>query len=91
MIDRRDFTVLRCYCIESSVAGMRLRVPLGYDVAVGRRYEIRPDLPGQDLPASVGVIGSAWVTVVEVHDRLTDDETSLNVRVVRDAWESDLR
>ena len=63
MIDHHGSTVLRCRCLEVSPNGMRLRVPLGYGVAEGQRYELRSHLPGSRSTATLGLIGSRWATV----------------------------
>ncbi len=75
--------LLRCRCLESSPTELQLRVPLGHGVSVGQRYEVRSHLPGQRPAADLGVIGSAWVTIVEVRILLEEDADHLYVRAVR--------
>ncbi|MEW6252624.1 MAG: hypothetical protein AB1716_18455 [Planctomycetota bacterium] len=84
MIDHYGSTVLRCHCLESSPMELRLRVPLGYGVGVGQRFEVRSHLPGQRPGPAFGMIGSAWVTIVEARILLDDDADHLEVRAVRD-------
>ncbi len=88
MIDHDGSTVLRCHCLESSPTEMRLRVPLGYGVSVGQRYEVRSHLPGQRPTSGSGVIGTAWVTIVEARILLEEDYDHLHVRALRDPLES---
>lgn len=88
MIDHHGSTVLRCRCIESSNHGMRLRVPLGYGVAEGQRYELRSHLPGMPGPAMLGLIGSRWATVVRTQLTLDDGEDYLDIGVVLDQQEA---
>lgn len=64
LIDHQGQTILRCRCVETSRNGLRVRVPLGYGVAEGQRYELRSHLPGAPRAASLGVVGSRWGTVV---------------------------
>jgi len=91
MIDHAGSTVLRCHCLESSPFGVRLRVPLGYGIGVGQRYELRSHLPGEHPTAGVGVIGSAWITIVHARILLTEDADHLDVHAVRDPLENALR
>jgi len=90
MIDHHGSTVLRCHCIEISNNGMRLRVPLGYGVSEGQRYELRSHLPGTPSTSTLGLIGSRWGTVVRTQFCLADDEDHLNVGVVLDNSEATL-
>lgn len=84
MIDHYGSTVLRCRCIEVSKNGMRLRVPLGYGVAEGQRYELRSHLPGALSETSLGLVGSRWATVVRTQVLLDENEDYLDVGVVID-------
>jgi hypothetical protein len=84
-------TVLRCRCLESSPIGMRLRVPLGYGIAVGQRYELRSHLPEERPSPDVAVIGSAWITIAHARILLTEDPDHLDVHAIRDPLESALR
>lgn len=90
MIDHHGSTVLRCQCAEISPNGMRLRVPLGYGVAEGQRYELRSHLPGTRSFTSLGVIGSRWATVVRTRLCVGDGSDFLDVGVVLDADEAPL-
>lgn len=84
MIDHHGSTVLRCRCIEASKNGMRLRVPLGYGVAEGQRYELRSHLPGVSPAASLGLTSSRWATVVRTQLLLDAEGDYLDVGVVLD-------
>lgn len=84
MIDHYGSTVLRCHCTEVSDNGMRLRVPLGYGVSQGQRYELRSHLPGTPKQATLGLVGSRWATVVRTELQLDECEHHLDVGVVLD-------
>lgn len=88
MVDHNGSTILKCHCLESSQNGMRLRVPLGYGIAEGQRYELRSHLPGRQPGDGFGVIGARWATVVRAQLRLGDDEDHLDVGVVMDVTDS---
>jgi hypothetical protein len=87
MIDHHGSTVLRCLCLEVSKNGMRLRVPLGYGVAEGQRYELRSHLPGTAGGACFGLVGSRWATVVRTQLCLDENGDHLDVGVVLDVTE----
>jgi len=89
MIDHHGSTVLRCHCLESSVHGMRLRVPLGYGVAEGQRYELRSHLPGSRTGTTLGLVNSRWATVIRTHLHIEDGEDHLDVGVVLDTREDE--
>lgn len=91
MIDHHGSTVLRCRCLEASGNGMRLRVPLGYGVAEGQRYELRSQLPGSPRSSTFGVIGTRWATVVRTRFCIEEDEDHLDIGVVLDTSEAPLR
>ena len=84
MVDHHGSTVLRCHCLECSKNGMRLRVPLGYGIAEGQRYELCSHLPGRQPRDGFDVIGSRWATVVRTQVRLGEDDDHLDVGVVLD-------
>lgn len=88
MIDHYGSTVLRCQCVESSKNGMRLRVPLGYGVAEGQRYELRSHLPGTPATSTLGLIGSRWATVVRTQLLLGGQDDHLEIGVVLDQSEA---
>jgi hypothetical protein len=88
MIDHCGSTVLRCQCLEVSKNGMRLRVPLGYGVAEGQRYELRSHLPGTPTRTSLGLVGSRWATVIRTQLCLDDNEDHLDIGVVLDVAEA---
>ena len=84
MIDHNGSTVLRCQCVESSANGMRLRVPLGYGIADGQRYELRSRLPGGQSTEGFGIVGSRWATVVRTQVCVHDEDDHLDVGVLLD-------
>ncbi|MGD8450712.1 MAG: hypothetical protein PVJ57_02740 [Phycisphaerae bacterium] len=84
IVDHHGSTVLKCQCVESSHNGLRLRVPLGYGIAEGQRYELCSHLPGHQPPEGFGLIGRRWATVVRTQVRLGEDEDHLDVGVVLD-------
>ena len=88
LVDHHGSTVLRCQCMEVSNRGMRLRVPLGYGVAEGQRYELRSHLPGSQPVEGFGVVGSRWGTVVRTQVRLRGADDHHDVGVALDAAES---
>jgi|YNPNPStandDraft_1061719.scaffolds.fasta_scaffold245378_1 hypothetical protein len=89
MVDHDGCTILPCQCIEASAHGMRLRVPLGYGVAEGQRYELRSHLPGTaPRVAGFSLVGSRWATVVRTQLRLEEDANHIEVGVAFDAVES---
>lgn len=90
MIDHHGSTVLRCHCLEASNNGMRLRVPLGYGVAEGQRYELCSHMPGTPKTPAFGVIGSRWATVVRTELQLDECEDHLDVGVVLDLADAPL-
>lgn len=90
MVDHEGTTVLPCQCVNRSVRGMCLRVPLGYGVAEGQRYELRSHLPGQHPAPTFGVVGSRWATVIWTHVELDGQSDHLNVGVVLDEAETSL-
>lgn len=90
MIDHDGSTVLKCRCLDVSEDGMRLRVPLGYGVAEGQRYELRSHRPGEPAGLGFGVVGSRWATVVHTRILVGQDEHHLDVGVVLDEAHSSL-
>lgn len=84
MVDHQGETVLRCECLDLSQNGMRLRVPLGYGVAEGQRYELRSHLPGARPAAPLGLVGSRWATVVRARLCVEDREDHVDVGVTLD-------
>lgn len=81
MIDSHTSTVLRCHCVDVSSSGMRLRVPLGYGVREGQRYELTSHLPGQSLPPGLGLMVSRRAEVVRTEIVSADDEYDVEVGV----------
>jgi hypothetical protein len=88
MIDHHGATVLPCRCMDMSDSGMRLRVPLGYGVAEGQRYELRSHLPGVHPVSPLGVTASRWATVVRTEVHLGGDQDHLDVGVILDSAHS---
>jgi hypothetical protein len=84
MIDHHGSTVLRCHCADISRNGMRLRVPLGYGIAEGQRYELRSHLPGSRVDNSLGLVGSRWATVVRSQVCVDGVDDHLEIGVVLD-------
>jgi len=87
MIDHHGSTVLRSRCLDVSKNGMRLRVPLGYGVAEGQRYELRSHLPGTEPRTSFGLVSARWATVVRTQVCLSENEDHLDVGAVLDVAE----
>ncbi len=88
MIDHYGSTVLRCQCLDVSHNGIRLRVPLGYGVAEGQRYELRSHLPGSRCAVAFGLVSSRWATVVRTHLRIEEGDDHLDVGAVLDTTEA---
>jgi hypothetical protein len=82
MIDNQTSTVLRCRCIDVSSHGMRLRVPLGYGIHDGQRYELTSHLPGQSSPPGLGLMVSRRAEVVRTQIVPSDDEYDVEIGVV---------
>ncbi len=85
MVDHNGTTVLRCRCVDASEHGLRLRVPLGYGVAEGQRYELRSHLPGVAPTPGFGIVGQRWATVVRTLIQVGFGEDHLEVGVVLDS------
>jgi len=81
MIDGHGSTIMRCQCVDSSSSGMRLRVPLGYGVRAGQRYELASHLPGQSAPPGLGLMVSRRAEVVRTKIVPSDDEYDVDVGV----------
>ena len=81
MIDSHSSTILRCRCIDVSSKGMRLRVPLGYGVRQGQRYELTSHLPGQSSPPGLGLMVSRRAEVVRTQIVPSKDEYDVDVGV----------
>jgi len=89
MIDHDSSMRLPCRCLDSSALTVRIRIPLGYGVAVGQRYKLYPHLPGERPAPDIGVIGSAWVTIAEIRMLLEEKNGDhLDVLAVRIPLES---
>jgi hypothetical protein len=81
MIDNHSATILRCRCVDASSNGMRLRVPLGYGIREGQRYELTSHLPGQSSPPGFGLMVSRRAKVVRTQIVPADDEYDVDVGV----------
>ena len=88
MIDHHGSTVLPCRCLDVSRSGMRLRVPLGYGLAEGQRYELRSHRPGARCSASLGLVASRWATVTRTRLCIEGGDDHLEVGVVLDSAET---
>lgn len=81
LIDNENSRVIRCRCEDTSPTGMRLRVPAGYGLRVGRCYELSSYLPGQSLPPGVNLVLSRRASVVRADVVATSDEIDVGVRL----------
>lgn len=88
MIDHHGCTVLRCQVLDVAPNGIRLKVPLGYGVAEGQRYELRSHMPGARNGPSLGIIGSRWGTVVRTRLVIGDGDDFLEAGLVLDTADS---
>ena len=64
MIGNHSSNILRCRCVDISRKGMRLRVPLGYGIQEGQRYELTSHLPGQSAPPGLGLMFNRRAQVI---------------------------
>lgn len=87
MIDHQGATILRCQCEDVSANGMRLRVPLGYGVAEGQRYEIRSNMGDYAQLFGVDQMRRRWATVVRARVHFGHIEDHLEIGVVLDSSE----
>jgi hypothetical protein len=81
MVTPQDATVLRCRCVDRSGSGMRLRVPLGYGVHEGQRYELCSHPPGSQTAPALGLRVCRDATVMWTKIVLHGDEHHLDVGV----------
>ena len=88
MIDPQNATVLRCRCIDRSASGMRLRVPLGYGVQEGQRYELCSHPPGSQSAPGLGLRVSRRATVAWTKIVLAGGEDHLDLGVQLDPDEA---
>ena len=84
MIDSQGSTTLRCRCVDVCSSGMRLRVPLGYGVRKGQRYELTSHRPGQSSPPGLGLMVSRRAEVVRTQIVQSEDEYDVEVGVALD-------
>lgn len=84
LIDHQGGTVLRCQCTDVSDTGARLRVPLGYGITNGQRFELRAHMPGHDDPTEVLPFRQRWASVVRTRVQTGDGEAFLDVGVLLD-------
>lgn len=84
LIDHEGGTVLRCQCTDVSDAGARLRVPLGYGITSGQRFELRAHMPGHNDPTDILPFRQRWASVVRTRIQTHDGEAFLDVGVVLD-------
>lgn len=85
MIDHNGSTVLRCRCLEASARALRLRVPVGYGVAVGHRYELCAQAAGVPPAPRPGVVAGRWATVKRVEHCSEQQATCVEVLVALDS------
>lgn len=83
LIDHAGDTVMKCRCLESNGADIRLRMPLGYGVAEGQRYELRSCLPGEHGGAGP-VVNSRWGTVVRTRLQMRSSGDYVDVGMTLD-------
>ncbi len=84
MIDHAGATVLRCRCDDVSPDGMRLRVPVGYGVAEGQRYELRSSMaPAADEPPGP-IVAARWATIVRTQLHVDTGQDFVEVGVSLD-------
>jgi len=88
MIDQQDATVLRCRCMDRSAAGMRLRIPLGYGVHPGQRYELCSHPPGALRTPGLGLMVRRRATVRWSKIVLDGGEDHIDVGVALDPDET---
>lgn len=67
LIDNQNSRIIRCQCSDASPNGMRLRLPAGYGVQVGARYQLSSQLPGQSAPPGLNLVLSRGATVVRAN------------------------
>lgn len=67
IVDHNSAVTLRCHCLESSPAGVRFLMPLGFTVRVGQLLELRASLPGERMLKDAAVLGNAWITIASIH------------------------
>lgn len=84
LIDHEGGTILRCQCTDVSDTGARLRVPLGYGVTSGQRFELRARMPGHSDPTDALPFRQRWASVVRTRVQTGDGEAFLDVGVVLD-------
>ena len=88
LVNHAGATVLCCPILASFETGLRLRVPVGYGVAIGQRYEVLPVHPG-DHSAPHSALSRPtghWVGVIELAPDALAEDDHLEVGVV---YESD--
>jgi len=88
MVDPQGTTVLRCRCIDRSASGLRLRVPLGYGVQEGQRYELCSHPPGSVSTPGLGLRVSRRATVAWTKIVLDGGEDHLDLGVQLDPDET---
>lgn len=74
LVNRPGQTELCCQLIDRGGGGARLRVPAGYGVAEGQRYELSERAYGAPLFSPLGALGRREVQVVRVQPAADDDD-----------------
>lgn len=84
LLNHAGATVLCCPILETFETGLRLRMPAGYGVAIGQRYEVLPAEPGQHAALLSGLTRPTghWVGVIELAPDPLDDQDHVEVGVV---------
>lgn len=84
LIDNVESEIVRCRCVDASQHGMRLRLPVGYGVRAGRRYELCSHRPGQSQPPGLGLLVSRRATVTRTKIIVGDHGDELEIGVQLD-------
>lgn len=87
LVDHQGGTILRCQCTDVSERGARLRVPLGYGITEGQRFELRARMPGHEEPFQGTPFHQTWASVVRAQVHAGDGEAFLDVGVSLDKAE----
>lgn len=74
LVNRPGQTELCCQLIDQSRGGARLRVPAGYGVAEGQRYELSEREYGAPLVSPLGALRRREVQVVRVQPAADDGD-----------------
>lgn len=78
LIDSAGIPIVQCDFADASPSGICLRVPVGFGVAEGRRYELRVAHPTA-RPSAFGLQTSRWARVVRTRLSFETGEGILEV------------